>query len=121
MRRTVYFSCCLLLSCVSVLAQNSKVRVSSLLLTQEKTGWRVDFPDGAASKYSLQTGDLLIAIDSRNADHMGPLAMLGAFNAAFHRAVPLTVQRDTQLNKISLWRSDGPPPSTSTKQEKDFV
>lgn len=120
MRRSVCFYCCLLLSCVSVLAQ-SKVRVSSLLLTQEKTGWRADFPDGAASKYSLQSGDLLIAIDARSADHMGPLAVLGAFNAAFNRAVPLTVQRGAQLSKISLWRSDGPPPSNSTKQEKDFV
>ena len=121
MRRTAYFSFCLLLSSISVFAQNSKVRVSSLLLTQERAGWRVDFPDGAASKYSLQSGDLLIAIDARNADHMGPLAVLGAFNAAFHRAVPLTVLRDARLNKITLWRSDGPAPSTSAKQEKDFV
>jgi peroxiredoxin len=122
MRRIAYFSCCLLLFCVSVFAQSSKVRVSSLLLTQEKNGWRVDFPDGEASKYSLQSGDLLISIDARTANHMGPLAVLAAFNEGFSRVVPLTVQRGTELNQISLWRSDEPPAPTSTKPaEKSFV
>lgn len=120
MRRTAYFSFCLLLSCHSIFAQNSKVRISSLLLTQEETGWRVDFPDGAAPQYSLQTGDLLIAIDAKDAGRVGPLAVLAAFNAAFGRAVPLTVQRETRLTKISLWRSDGPAP-TARPPNKSLV
>lgn len=118
MRRIAYFCCCLLLFHVSAFAQSSKVRVSSLLLTQEKNGWRVDFPDGEASKYSLQSGDLLISINARTANHMGPLAVLAAFNEGLSRVVPLRVQRGTEFNRVSLWRSDEPPPPASTKPRR---
>jgi hypothetical protein len=37
-------------------------------------------PRGEGSKYSLQSGDLLISTDARTANHMGPLAVLAAFN-----------------------------------------
>jgi peroxiredoxin len=121
MRRIAYLSCCLLLLGVSVFAQSSKVRVSSLLLTQEKTGWRVNLvDDGTASEHALQifqTGGLLISIDTKDAGRLGALAVLGAFNEAFSRAVPLTVKRATQLNQISLWRDDGPAPTTKPPTE----
>ena len=97
MRRTALYLLGLLLSSSNIaLAQGGKVRVSSLLLTQERAGWRVDFPAGAPSKYSLQKDDLLIRIDNRNAKEVGPLGVLAAFNAAFSRAVPLMVQRGSQ-------------------------
>jgi thiol-disulfide isomerase/thioredoxin len=83
-------------------------------------GWRVDFPDGAAGEYSLQTGDLLTEFDGNNAGRMGPLAVLRAFNDAFSRLVQLTIRRGSRLQKINLWRDDGPVPATRPP-EKSFV
>ena len=110
MRRFPFLYCCLLFFCTSACAQGSKVRIASVLLTQEKSGWRVDFPDSTAKKYALQTGDLLTAIGAKNASNMGPLAIAAAFNAAFIRAVPLTLERGGGVQKINLWRGDGTPP-----------
>ena len=120
MRRTAYLPFFLLIFCNSLFAQNSNVRISSLLLTQEEKGWRVDFPDGAADKYSLRTGDLLTEFDGDNADRMGPLAVTRAFNDAFSRVVQLTIRRGSSLLKINLWRDEGPAPATKPP-EKSFV
>jgi thiol-disulfide isomerase/thioredoxin len=120
MRRTAYLPFFLLLFCNSLFAQNSNVRISSLLLTQEERGWRVDFPDGAAGEYSLRTGDLLTEFDGNNAGRMGPLAVTRAFNDAFSRVVQLTIRRASRLQKINLWRGDGPAPDTKPR-EKSFV
>jgi thiol-disulfide isomerase/thioredoxin len=120
MRGTTYLSFFLLLFCNSLFAQNSKVRISSLLLTQEDRGWRVDFPDGAPSEYSLRTSDLLTEFDGNNAGRMGPLAVTRAFNDAYSRVVQLTIRRGSSLQKINLWRDDGPAPATKPP-EKSFV
>jgi thiol-disulfide isomerase/thioredoxin len=97
------------------------VRTSSLLLTQEKLGWRVSFSDDAASKYLLHGGDLLTRIDSERADKMGPLAVTAAFNAAFVRPVPISARRGGEQIRINLWRDDGPAPAMKAGMRNSFV
>lgn len=111
MRRTCLLLFGLLLSSVSVFAQNAKVRIDKVLLTQKSTGWSVEFPDGGAGKYSLQPGDLLTQVDGADASQMGPLAVARAFNDSFARVVLLTIQRGSGIQKINLWRMDPPAPS----------
>ena len=113
--------CFCFLSVHFTFAQGSKVRITSLILTHEKTGWRADFPGGAKSKYSLQNGDLLTEIDGRKAGQVGPLAMTAAFNASFDRTVPLAVSRGDQKVQINLWRGDGPPPAPTPGVEQSYV
>ena len=120
MRRLFLICSCFLLVHVAS-AQGSKVRITSLVLTHEKTGWRVDFPGGAKSEYFLQEGDLLTKIDSRNAATVGPLAIMAAFNASFDRSVPLTVHRGAQKVEINLWRSDGPAPVPTLGAKQEYV
>jgi cytochrome c biogenesis protein CcmG/thiol:disulfide interchange protein DsbE len=120
MRRFILVCFCLL-SFHLVFAQESKVRITSLVLTHENTGWRVDFPGGANSKYSLQNGDLLTEIDAKNAGKMGPLAVTAAFNASFDRSVPLTVRRSGEQLQINLWRSDGPAPALKPEPKQSYV
>lgn len=120
MRRFLLICFCLL-SIHFASAQGSKVRITSLVLTHEKTGWRVDFPGGAKSKYSLQGGDLLTEIDGRDAGRVGPLAVTAAFNASFDRSVPLTVRRGAQKVQINLWRSDGPAPAPTPGAKQGYV
>ena len=121
MRRFLLICCLCLLSVHFASAQGSKVRITSLVLTHEKAGWRADFPDGAKSKYALQNGDLLTNIDGKNAGMVGPLAVTAAFNASFDRSVPLTVRRGAQQVQINLWRSDGPAPSPKPGAKQAYV
>lgn len=120
MRRFLLVCFCFL-SVHIAFAQGSKVRITSLVLTHEKTGWRVDFRGGAKGKYSLQTGDLLTEIDGRNAGQVGSLAMTAAFNASFNRTVPLAVSRGAQKVQINLWRGDGPPPAPTLGVKQGYV
>jgi peroxiredoxin len=121
MRQLALFCLCFLLSLDSALGQESIVRITSLLLTREKAGWRVDFPGDAAYKYSLQNGDLLTTIDGEHAELMGPLAVTAVFNAAFNRTVRITVDRDTRKVEINLWRGDGPAPAANHETLETFV
>jgi len=121
MRPIPLLSCCLLLSINFAFGQESMVRVSSLLLTHEKAGWRADFPGGGASKYGLQKNDLLIEIDNKDAAGLGPLAVMAIFNEAFVRTVPVTVDRSAQKMSIKLWRGDGAPPNLQSEAPKSFV
>lgn len=107
MCRAVLLCYCLLASFSPSFSQQSKVRFSSLMLSQEKTGWRVDSPTGANGA-SLYNGDLLIAIDGRNAGKMGPLGVVAAINAAMDAPVPLIVQRGIQRLKINFCTSHKP-------------
>ncbi len=95
--RLVLCFVCFVGSLQVAVAQQSMVRITSLLLTEERDGWRASFPDGSPSKYSLRSGDLLTGIDSRSARLVGPLALTSAFNAAFSRSVPLTVRSPSHL------------------------
>ncbi len=122
-RLVLSFVCfvCFIVSLQVAVAQQSMVRIASLLLTEERDGWRASFPDGSPSKYSLRSGDLLTGIDSRSARLVGPLALTSAFNAAFSRSVPLTVQRGSQELNVSLWRGDGPVPTTHPAAQESMV
>lgn len=120
MRAIALVSCCFLLSINFAFGQPSIVRFSSVVLTRESGGWRVDFP-GGASKYGLQEHDLLVAIDGENATALGPLAVMAEFNAAFSRTVLVTVARGGRDATIKLWRGDGNPPPVKTETSKTYV
>lgn len=68
------------------------------------------FTGKAQARSSLQNGDLLTKIDSRDARTLGPLAVRLTFSVAYDRTIPLTVQRGTRSLEVDLWRSDGPAP-----------
>lgn len=121
MRRYILLCSCIFFSLGSASAQGSTIRTSSLLLTQEKFGWRVSFSDSVASKYSLCSGDLLTTIDSRRTNKMGPLAVMAAFNAAFVRSVPIIARRGAQQVRINLWRGDGSAPAPKKDMRNTFV
>lgn len=121
MRRISLFSCCLLLCINFAFGQESLVRITSLLLTHEKNGWRVDFPGSGVGKYGLQENDLLTEIDGKDAARFGPLAVMAVFNSAFTRTVPITVTRSTQQVRINLWRGDGTPPKPKPEAAKSLV
>jgi peroxiredoxin len=121
MRPISLFCCCFFLSVNFAFGQESIVRISSLLLTHEKTGWRVDFPGAGAGTYGLQKNDLLAQIDGKNAAGLGPLAVMAVFNSAFTRTVPITVDRSAQQISIDLWRGDGTPPELKSAAPKSFV
>ncbi|MHB1960554.1 MAG: TlpA family protein disulfide reductase [Acidobacteriaceae bacterium] len=130
MRRSVLSCLCLLLSFNLTLAQESKVRFSSLVLTQEKSGWRVDSPSGADSR-SLHHGDLLTTIDGTSAEKMGPLGVLAAVIASMDVPVQLTVQRGIHSVKVNLGASHKPDSAwkigatqryvTSSEKAPDFT
>lgn len=121
MRPISLFCCCFLVSVNFAFGQESIVRITSLLLTHEKTGWRVDFPSGGGSKYGLQKNDLLIKMDGRDAAGLGPLAVMAAFNAAFDRAVPIIAVRSAQQMGVNLWRGDGTAPEPKLEAPKSHV
>ena len=97
------------------------MRITSLLLVHEKTGWRADFPAGRVGRYGLQENDLLTEIDGKDAAKLGPLAVLAVFNSAFTRTVPITIARSAQQVRINLWRGDGTPPEPKSEAAKTFV
>lgn len=120
MRRCILSSFHLLLSFNLAFGQESKVRFSSLVLTQEKSGWHVDSPSGADSR-SLHHGDLLTTIDGRGAEKMGPLGILAAVNAAMDAPVQLTVQRGIHPVKISFCTSHKPAPPLKLGATQSYV
>lgn len=80
----------LLIASWPALAQEfAKVQFSTVLLTQEKSGWRVALLDHAAGKYGLTSGDLLARVDGHDAATLGPLAMAEFMDSAFVRAFPI--------------------------------
>lgn len=109
MRRIAPFLFALFLS-QPAFAETSRVGDAFLLLTHESGGWRVMFTGKAQARSSLQNGDILTKIDSRDARALGPLAVRLTFSVAYDRTIPVTVRRGTRSLKIGLWRSDGPPP-----------
>src|ERR1700733_14486944 len=113
--------CCLLISVSVALGQESIVQITSLRLTHEKAGWRVDFPGGGVGKYGLQGNDLLIQIDGNDAGGFGPLAVMAVFNSAFNRTVPIVAARNRQQIKINLWRGDGASPELEVDAPKSLV
>ena len=121
MRPISLVCCCFLVSINVAFGQESIVRITSLLLTHEKTGWRVDFPGGGASKYGFQENDLLTQIDGKDASEVGPLAVMAAFNSAFTRTVPITALRNGRQIRMNLWRGDGTPPESGSEAPKSFV
>ena len=121
MRLIGLLCCCLLISVNVAFGQDSIVRITSLRLTHEKAGWRVDFPGGGGGKYGLQRNDLLLQIDGKDAGGFGPLAVMAAFNSAFDRTVPIVAARSGQEIKIDLWRGDGTSPELKAEAPKSLV
>ncbi|HXX17749.1 MAG TPA: TlpA disulfide reductase family protein [Candidatus Eremiobacteraceae bacterium] len=121
MQRIFLFYSCFLVSITFAFGQESVVRITSLLLSQEKTGWRVDLAGGSEGTSVFQKNDLLTQLDGKDAAGLGPLAVMASLNSAFIKTVPIVALRSGQPIKIDLWRGDGTAPEIKTEATKSFV
>ncbi len=98
----------------SVLSAQSSVWAGETLLTEAAGGWRVNFPYHPAGLHSLQSGDLIIKMDDKSAEEIGPLAVNLIFNDARDRTVPVVVRREGKLLSLGLCLSGVPKPTVKT-------
>ena len=116
--RPVLVLCVGLLAAAAVAQGTTKVQFSKILLTQEKSGWRVELLDHATSKYGLVSGDLLVGVDGNDASTLGPLGIAAFMDNASVRAFPVVIVRDHHSKTLILYQSDGevPAPKPLTKR-----
>lgn len=91
-------------------AQSTTVRMSQLVLIQEKSGWRAVCPLESVQAASLFPGDLVTRLDGEKASRLGPLDILAEFNVAFERPLPARVIRGGKEIDIVIWRGEGKAP-----------
>lgn len=120
-RRAPVLAVLLIVGWPALAQEPAKVQFSTVLLTQEKRGWRVAMPDHAASKYGLMSGDLLVMVDGNDASTLGPLAMTAFMDNAFVRAFPIAIVRDDQRKELILYRSEGKAPAPEKLTKKSSV
>ena len=91
--------------------QPTKIQFSTVMLSQERNGWRVLLLDRTSSKYGLTSGDLVTGVDGNDAAKLGPLALAAFMSNAFVRAFPLVIVHQDRAKTLTFYRSDGKVPA----------
>ena len=118
---------CVLVLCVGLLAAaagaqgTTKVQFSTVLLAQEKSGWRVQLLDHATSKYGLVSGDLLVGVDGNDASALGPLGVAAFMDNASVRAFPVVIVRDHHSKTLILYTPEGKVPAPKPLTHRSTV
>jgi thiol-disulfide isomerase/thioredoxin len=118
----VLFAGLLTAGCAAAVAQGTtKVEFSTVLLTQEKSGWRVELLDHATSEYGLVSGDILVGVDGNDASTLGPLGIAAFMTNAFVRAFPVVIVRDHRQKTLIFYRSKGEIPAPKPLTNRSTV
>jgi len=111
----------LLIASCAIAQGNTRVQFDTVLLAQEKSGWRVDLLDHASSKYGFIPGDLVVQVDGNDVSTLGPLAMSAFMDNSSVRAFPVVVVRNHRRKTLILYRADGKVPAHKKLTKRSLV